>query len=154
LLSLQNAPNYRPGEEQSLPFRTQLMFIVSTGVIAASSVVLVYYRRGWARQRHSPLLVLVVLALGLAFLCTQVAGFWGMHAFLSAGGRLGHPKQMLYLITGVHALHLLLGLGLMAMLAKKLFLGPDHQDRRQTIALVEPYWHLLTVVWVVFYALL
>lgn len=141
-------------EGQPLPFQTQLMFIISTATIAASSGFLIYYRRNWARERHQPVWVLVVLGLGLAFMTTQTAGFLGMFQFLEAGGKLGHSKQMLYVVIALHTLHLLVGLILMTVLAKKLFFGPDHRDRRQTVGLVEPYWHLLTLIWVVFYALL
>lgn len=119
-------------------------------------------RRG-VRRAVVPLL-LAAAALGLAFLGAKGAeydldirdGFWpgGGSGVTSRGGQL--YWSLYWLLTGVHAVHLAIGIGALLTLAWLMWRTSPRQetvriDRLQVAAL---YWHLVDVVWIFLYPLL
>jgi len=115
-----------------LPLELPPLAWVNTGVLALSSLALERARRGggaaWTRAS---------LLAGLVFLVGQV-GLWRA---LSARGAFltSHPQgAFLFLLSAVHALHLVGGL---AALGVTLARGTRPR-------LVAVYWHFLGLVWI------
>ena len=59
-----------------------------------------------------------------------------------------------YLLTGLHALHLLGGLWVWSKSSIRLLSGGDPKDVRLSIELCTLYWHFLLIVWLVMFAIL
>ena len=59
-----------------------------------------------------------------------------------------------YLLTGLHAVHLLGGLWFMMLLGFRLKRVDSQEKARQTVALCATYWHYLLLVWMVLFTLL
>ena len=59
-----------------------------------------------------------------------------------------------YLMTGLHALHLLGGLWVWSKSSIKLLSGSEAKDIKLSVELCTVYWHFLLLVWLVLFALL
>jgi cytochrome c oxidase subunit 3 len=121
-----------------------------------------------AKQRRKQRLITylsVTFILGAAFL--TIKGFEYLEDFRKNlvfgasfpfhGAQGEHMRIFLflyYLMTGVHALHLLIGLGLITVMIKK---TKDNQfsSRYSTpIEVVGLYWHFVDIIWIFLYPLL
>lgn len=93
----------------------------------------------------------------------------GLFTFLFLGGQFiawtqlqasGHyvssnpANAFFYVLTAVHAVHLLGGLWVWARSVVKVFTGAEAESVRLSIKLCTVYWHYLLLVWVVLFALL
>ncbi|MBL4867503.1 MAG: cytochrome c oxidase subunit 3, partial [Pseudomonadales bacterium] len=64
-------------------------------------------------------------------------------------------NSFFYLITGLHALHVVGGLFVWAKVMFKVARGVELEDIRTSVKLCAIYWHFLLLLWVVlFYSLL
>ena len=93
----------------------------------------------------------------------------GFCAFAFMGGQLLAWQQLIdagyyahsnpanaffYLITGLHALHLLGGVVAWSMTTKKLLGGTEVARVRLSVELCAVYWHFLLVVWLILFGLM
>jgi len=62
--------------------------------------------------------------------------------------------DLYFLMTGVHALHMLIGLGLLLLLVIKAARGGLLGDFSAPVPLTGLYWHFVDVVWVFLFPLL
>jgi len=70
---------------------------------------------------------------------------------LPVPAHLGTFFSIYYLMTGLHGIHVLVGMGLFAWLLRRLpTLGPDHWGAVDGVAL---YWHLVDLVWIFLFPL-
>ncbi len=124
------------------------VFYLSTGVLLLSSVLL---HMGWLRHDNKTRsgMLRPVIALGMAFLLGQA---YGWYQLLNQGLTFrdgGQIASFLYILTGLHALHLLVGLGLLA------YVGLTKSPQRRKYLEVSVYfWHFLGVLWVYLLCLL
>lgn len=144
----------RTARDGSAPQRALDSLWISTAFLAASSVTIeVAARRRRAERRRPALRWLVAsFALGAAFVVAQV-GLW---ARLWQGGTLpssGGYAAMFFSLTGLHALHVLGGLGFFAVLGLQLA-HPEPGRRRPGLRLAAVYWHFMGFVWLVLFTLL
>jgi cytochrome c oxidase subunit 3 len=121
----------------------------STGLILASSVVFEVARRMFGRGNHRGAAQLFVITgcLGAGFLSSQITAW---RELVHAGAYLAQNphSSFFYLFTGLHALHLVGGLGaLLLLLLRK-------NPRRELVDMVTYYWHFLGVLWLVLFAVL
>ncbi len=133
-------------------------FILSTVVILLSSLTL-HNANNAFRQEHFPTYrsyMATTLVLGTLFILLQV---WGWRQMLTAGVRLeGNPAGgFVYIISGVHLLHILVGLiflviALVEALRRRQYVdsfvysvNPPNQLK---IKLITLYWHFVDVLWV------
>ncbi len=78
-------------------------------------------------------------------------------SFQFAGNDPRHAEMFFYLywlLTGVHALHVTIGIGLLGFFALRAWLFDSFRDHDQPIDLLGLYWHFVDVVWVFLYPLL
>jgi cytochrome c oxidase subunit 3 len=148
-----------------------LLGTVNTAVLLTSSFVMAlagHAAQGHDRRRAARLLALTAL-LGVVFLA--IKGYewqqeFGAHLFPGAGfgpsdGRdpaTVHGMELFFLLyfvaTGLHALHLLVGVAACAWLLLALRHPPPHGPGDETVELAGLYWHFVDVVWIVLYPLL
>src|ERR1051325_12069051 len=110
----------RANEEQRLPIAMPSMFFVSTGLILVSSGTFQRAKRSLQQDRPRAYLrwLLATLALGIAFLASQLVGW---RELARAGVYFaGHPRStFFYLATALHGGHLLGGIGLVFYLVSR-----------------------------------
>ena len=144
-------------------FSVPLMLWVSTGLILASSATFEIGRRALHRgERDSYRLWLSVsLLLGLGFLASQLLAWRqlvGQGIYLATNPH----SSFFYLLTGLHAVHLLGGIFGMSYLMLRAGRGgapkPDARDkeakRRASVDAIGLYWHFMDGLWVYLFALL
>jgi len=59
-----------------------------------------------------------------------------------------------FVMTGLHALHMIIGLGLMAWLAWKAWMGTYTADYYSPVEMSGLYWHFVDIVWIFLFPLL
>ena len=139
---------------------------INTGVLLCSSLSMALaVRAAQLRQkRASIVLLLVTLVLGAAFLGIKVYE-WGVdyHEGLVPGfgfNQEEYPgRQILFwcfyfTLTGIHALHMVIGIALitiMAILVQRDWMTGGGATQIEMLGL---YWHLVDIVWVFLYPIL
>lgn len=131
----------------------------TTGVLIASSVTFEAARRNLARndQRRFFKLLAWTAGLGLLFLAGQLTAW--LQILHSGVMLVNNPHSwFIFLFTGLHGLHIVLGLAGLAYLLLRTRVpasGPKYQMNTRVIANgVCVFWHYLDFVWVVLFALL
>ncbi|HYP29503.1 MAG TPA: cytochrome c oxidase subunit 3 [Blastocatellia bacterium] len=128
---------------------------VSTGMILASSVSFEMARRALRRNEYRRFNALISLTtvLGLAFLAGQVMAWRHLAAqgiYLSSNPH----SSFFYLLTSLHAIHLLGGLVALVYLtalAMRLRIGSRQRNAVEVTAL---YWHFMDGLWIYLFLLL
>ena len=141
-----------------------LLGTLNTGVLLTSSfaVALAVAAAEHDRRRWVARLLWLTAALGVVFLVikgTEYRHEWSEHLFPGPGFALAATPGaelffvLYFLTTGLHALHLTIGIVLMAAFAAgtEHASGWAHPPRLQVAAL---YWHFVDVVWIFLYPLL
>ena len=115
-----------------------------------------------ARARRSAALWLAATAvLGLLFLAIKFYEYFGEYrehlvpgpAFDSRYGRVGELFFTWYFCaTGVHALHLLIGIGFVVFAA--VALARDRLPTGMSIRMLGLYWHFVDIVWIFLFPLI
>ena len=141
-------PDWEPLSEPA-----QLWF--NTGLLIASSVLFQWSRnivvRGHTRNLYTSFFGAGVLAI--LFIVAQMVT-WN---HLQAGGFYLSSNPAIafyYLLTGLHALHLIGGLWVWSKCAIRLTSGGEPEEVRMSIQLCTIYWHFLLLVWIVLFAIL
>ncbi len=130
-------------------FELPLMFWFSTLAILASSATLVmaqnaFKQREMAKYRN---LVVTTLVLGILFICLQVVGFqqlWADGITLQKNVSF----SFLYVIVGLHALHVIGGVVALIVLFTKAFSSKVRNYNIVPIEVISTYWHFVDVLWI------
>ena len=146
---------------------------LNTAVLITSSLTMalaVYYAQTGSR-RMQIIFLLVTMALGATFLVVKafeygekirlhhvpIAGFWHWSEELPAGVA-PERVQMFYWIyfamTGLHALHMIIGLGILAFLVYFAWRGRYTPEYHAPVELSGLYWHFVDIVWIFLFPLL
>lgn len=136
----------QPGWEH---VKTPKLFWYSTAVLVISSITMQTALRSF-RQRAMQqfrILFLITLVLGIAFVIVQSKGFqylWehGVH-FKGASG----AGQFLYIIFGLHALHVVGGVAALMIIAAQQFFGRVRRYNATPIEVMTTYWHFVDLLW-------
>jgi len=140
---------------------------LNTAVLITSSFTMALAvmggRRGSRRMQVGCLLL--TAALGLAFL--GIKGFEYAHKFETGhvpGGHFAwsgpdpHLVEMFFLLyfimTGVHALHMIVGVGVITVLARRAWRRPFTPGRHDPLEMAGLYWHFVDVIWIFLFPLL
>lgn len=132
-----------------LSFDLPVAFWYSTAVIAASSFTLwmavkAFKERVLAKYRA---LMLATLLLGALFIVTQVIGFkelWDKGITLQANV----SYSFLYVIVGLHALHVLGGIITMIVMSLQAFNNKKRNYSNVPVELISTYWHFVGILWI------
>ena len=127
---------------------TPKQFWYSTAVLLISSLTVQMALRSFKQREMSKyrVLVLVTLVLGIVFVLLQWFGFKWMWdngvRFQGAGA-----GQFLYIIAGLHAIHVLGGLVALILLVGKAFFGQTKIYNAVPIEMMRTYWHFVDLLW-------
>ncbi len=144
--------SWPPPEFPRLPFP----FYVSTALIALSSGAGFMASRS-IRRRAAPrttLWILATLLLGIGFCLSQVSA-WADLWYEGITPRSSNYSGNFYMITVVHALHVLGGVVLLVMCFFRSLRQPAVTSRlEESWGNTMLYWHFVGVIWYVLFALL
>ncbi|HRI61237.1 MAG TPA: heme-copper oxidase subunit III [Saprospiraceae bacterium] len=134
-----------------LEFKLPDIFFVNTAVIVLSSVTLHYaytaFKKGnemWYKG-----LLITTFVLGILFVILQYEGWKAMTA-IGATFTVNPSSSFIYVISGLHAAHVLGGIATLVVAMVHAFVLPFRPTirRRQRFELVCHYWHFVDVLWV------
>ena len=146
------------------------ILFLNTAVLLLSSLTIEFARRGifheldvleeWlglgkpAIRRALPWLG-ATLALGSLFLVGQVVAWKQLTVQGFTFGQYSTPASyFFYLITGVHAAHLLLGVAALIFCVSALSLLKRVEDRQIAVDATAWYWHAMGLAWILLFAVL
>lgn len=142
---------------------------INTAVLICSSLTMVLAVRAAQMGQRRQLVIFLVLTiiLGSAFLVNK--GFEYSHKFhehLVPGPNFGprhplaHPQQaqlffgFYFGMTGLHALHMIIGIVILAMYVVQAQRGRFSQEYFTPIDIIGLYWHFVDIVWIFLFPLL
>jgi cytochrome c oxidase subunit III len=132
-------------------FKLPDLFFLNTLVIVLSSVTLhlsyTAFKKGQERMYKG--MLLATFALGLLFVVLQYQGWQAMHD-IGATFTVNPSSSFIYLISGVHAAHVLGGIAALAMAMVHAFYLPFKPTPRRQLRfeLVVQYWHFVDILWI------
>ncbi len=138
-----------------ISFEWPAMFWYSTVAIVISSATLylslkAFKQRDMGRYR---MMMLATLILGLLFIALQVIGFsqlWASGLTLQANV----AYSFLYVIVGLHALHVIGGLITLVVMSLKAFSQKVRNYSSLPVELISTYWHFVGILWLYLLAFL
>jgi len=147
----------RMGAGDWLLYKLPNLFLISTAIIALSSVSLHWSYKALKNEnlKQHKLGLGITLLLGLAFVITQYSGW---QELMSYGVRLqGNPSgSFLYIISGLHALHVIGGVVFLLIYFFKSMAKKDPVDKlleefdpnkNLGYKLLNTYWHFVGALW-------
>ena len=136
-----------PALPAGLLLSTLLLLACSGAIFIGSDGI----RRGQERTLRVGLLVALVLAV--AFLASQtVCWFWLVARSFTI--RTNLYGFLFYLLTGLHALHVVGGLVPLAVTTARAWKGRYTAASHEGVAHVALYWHFLDAIWLVLFLVL
>ncbi|HEY4378436.1 MAG TPA: cytochrome c oxidase subunit 3 [Acidimicrobiales bacterium] len=119
---------------------------VFTVVLLASSAPLFWGERAIRRGDLGRLRIALAVSfvLGLAFLANQVKDYQD----LTFGARDNAYASLFYLITGLHGLHVLVGLCMNGVVQAKAWTRRVSAEHHIVVTVFSLYWHFVDVVWI------
>jgi cytochrome c oxidase subunit 3 len=125
------------------------VFWYSTAVILVSSLTIQMALRSFKDREPAKYraLLVVTLLLGTAFIVLQWIGFtqlWQQSVTFRGGG----AGQFLYVIFGLHALHVVGGIIALAIMFLKTFFGKTRVYSAVPVEVAATYWHFVDLLWV------
>ena len=136
-------------------FEWPVMFWVSTIAIILSSVTLYLALKAFKERSMSKyrMLMLATLGLGVLFIVLQVIGFsqlWQSGLTLQANV----AYSFLYVIVGLHALHVIGGIITLVVMSLKAFSQKVRNYSSLPVELISTYWHFVGILWLYLLAFL
>lgn len=132
-----------------VPVAVPKIFWGSTAAILLSSLTIQLALRSF-KQRYMQqyrMLVGLTLILGIAFVLMQWLGFqqlWNDQGITFKGGGAG---QFLYVIFGLHALHVAGGVIALVVMFVKAFVGRSKNYSAVPVEVAATYWHFVDLLW-------
>ena len=145
---------------------------VNTAVLLCSSLTMALAVRSAQTGARGLVAFFLILTIVLGFGFLGIKGFeyltdWregfvpGSHfTFVSPDPRTIDARKvelfflLYFIMTGLHALHMLIGIGLMATLTYRTFRGRYTPEKYTAVELAGLYWHFVDVVWIFLFPLL
>lgn len=126
-----------------------VFFWYSTVVILLSSLTVQMALRAFRQREMSKYrsLMILTLILGVVFVVLQWFGFealWKQDITFKGGG----AGQFLYVIFGLHALHVIGGVITLLVMSLKAFFGKIKLYSAVPVEVVATYWHFVDLLWI------
>jgi len=139
----------RQSEGNWFVFELPPIFYYSTGILLLSSISIHFAYINAKRDNliFVKLSTIITFTLGLLFVYTQ---FIGWEQLVDQGVYLvGNPSgSFLYVITGVHGLHILSGIIFLSILLIATIKYKVHSKNMLLMEMSATFWHFLDVLWV------
>lgn len=140
---------------------------INTAVLIASSLTMAFavYAAERLRRRGVMLFLTLTILLGSTFLGIK----WVEYAhkfeenlvpgasFVSPEGASSHVElffSFYFAMTGLHALHMIVGIGILAILLAAAFRRRDGKLNANAVEMTGLYWHFVDIVWIFLFPLL
>src|SRR5215213_765014 len=138
----------KSGQPGWVGVKTPTVFWYSTAVILISSITIQSALRAFKQRAMGQfrVLFLLTLVLGIVFVILQSTGFkylWD-HGVKFEGAGAG---QFLYIIFGLHALHVLGGIIALFIIAGRQYFGKTRSYSSTPIEVISTYWHFVDILW-------
>lgn len=134
-----------------LEFKLPDIFFVNTVVMVLSSVTLhsAYTAFKKSNEKWYKGLLIATFVLGILFVVLQYKGWQAMSA-IGATFTVNPSSSFIYVISGLHAAHVLGGIAALIVAMVHAFVLPFKPTirRKQRFELVCQYWHFVDVLWV------
>lgn len=130
--------------------KTPTFFLYSTGVLLLSSLSMQAALRSFKHRSMAMFrnLLLVTVLLGVVFVILQYNGFqWLWERGVRFEGSSG-AGQFLYIIFGLHALHVFGGIVALLIVLLRQFIGRSRTYNATPIEIMSTYWHFVDVLWI------
>jgi len=140
---------------------------LNTGVLLLSSLTMALAVRSaqLGKRVSSFTLILVTMLFGLAFL--GVKGIEYYHKFAEGlfpgegfrfEGSLSRQAEVFFslyfMMTGLHALHMIVGIGIMIVMAVMTWRGRFSPQYYSPVEIAGLYWHFVDIIWIFLFPLL
>lgn len=147
---IENADGFVP---EGAPPPPKLLLVSTAALLVSSLTMQLALRAGRAGDPRQGGMMVVTMVLAIAFLVMQgVAWADLVRANLTITDNL--YAWTFYVLTGLHAAHVVGGLPPMAVTCWRAIRGQYGPDNHRGIAYCAMYWHFLDGVWIVLYATL
>ncbi len=135
--------NHRPELNQFLGLGVTSVLLISSFFMNRAEVqISLGNRRGFVTN------IIATMALGILFLLGVVGVEWRTAPFGPADGPAG---AVFYMMTGMHAFHVLSGVIFLFIVLRNGLRGKYTAERHWGVEAAANYWHFVDVVWVFFY---
>ena len=141
---------HAPGAfHEAIQHSTKILGSINTAVLLLSSTLValaVHLLRG-GRSGRAALLVAGTIALGAVFVAIKLVEY-AKH--LDEGVRPGDGPfwTLYYVTTGLHAIHVLVGMTVLALVLLGIAGRRVHAERVYVLENAALYWHLVDVIWI------
>ncbi|MFD1756693.1 heme-copper oxidase subunit III [Rufibacter sediminis] len=148
----------RREEGNWLEFDLPSVLLINTIVLVLSSIFMqwAYVSARRDNMKNLKLSLILTIVAGTAFLVGQWQG-WGelVQNNVFFGGSTANPSgSFLYVLTGVHAFHLITGLIFLIIVVISALKYRVHSRNLTRIELCTIYWHFLGALWIYLYVFL
>jgi cytochrome c oxidase subunit 3 len=134
-----------------LEFKLPDIFMVNTAVILLSSITIQLSYSGFksGKEKRYKGMLIATFILGLLFLVLQYKG-WEALTELGATFTVNPSSSFIYVISGLHAAHILGGIAALIVALTHAYVLPYKPTlrRKQRFELVVQYWHFVDILWV------
>ena len=140
---------------------------VNTIVLIGSSLTVAMAIRSAQLNQQKGLIINLLITISLAFVFMVIKYFEYTHKFelgIFPGEYytyegIAHEKaniffSIYYMMTGLHGVHVLIGIGLMIWLVVKARKGVFHSNYYTPVEITGLYWHLVDIIWIFLFPLL
>lgn len=146
----------RAGFHAAAVHNTKVLGSINTGVllVSSTSVACSVHAIRAGRRALASILVGGTMLLGAVFLVIKIVEYADhfRHGIHPGAGSLFWT--LYFGMTGLHAIHVTVGLGVLATLLAGVLRGRVHAARTHPLELGATYWHLVDVVWIFLWPLL
>jgi len=147
-MSLTSAYIVRQAEGNWVFFNLPSLFYVTSVVIIVSSITiqLAYFAVKKGNTASAKTLMVITTVLGVSFLIGQ---FFGWEQLVDKSIYLvGNPSgSFLYVLTGLHGLHIVSAIVFLLIMLASIFTGKAHSGNMTKMEMCTTYWHFLGGLW-------
>lgn len=139
---------------------------VNTAVLICSSLtmVLAIHSAENGKQLRSALFIVATMAIGLVFLTIKFTEYYFHYKdhkfpgiqFTESGPTSSHVEMFFvfyFIMTGLHACHMLIGLGILTVMLYRTLLGKISERYTTPLDSAGLYWHFVDIIWVFLFAI-
>ncbi|MBV8070388.1 MAG: cytochrome c oxidase subunit 3 [Acidobacteriaceae bacterium] len=143
-----------------------LLGSINTAILLTTSLMMAFAESNAqeGNERWLAICLIAVMLLGAVFLCVKVSeyvehyhehkapGFW-----FEDSSPYANNVQLFFvfyfIMTGLHAVHMIIGIGIMAFLLFRTWVGSFSAQYHTPIVIGGLYWHFVDIVWIFLYAI-
>ncbi len=134
---------HRPHLEQNTGLIVTAVLLVSSFFMNRAEISIEHGdRKGFLRSTF------ITMMLGIVFLIGVVGFEWRLAGFGPGDGAQG---AVFYMMTGMHAFHVLTGVMFLAVVLRNGLRGHYSPERHWAVEACANYWHFVDIVWQFFY---